>query len=398
MEKKSGLQSLSGILLLFVVAHFCHHLLPSLVVPLLPFIRNDFSLNYAQSGLLVSAFTLSYGIGQLPAGWLTDHLGPRKMITVAVSGVALAGLMVGLSTSFFLMTLFLILMGIAGGGYHPSAPPLISRSIKPQSRGLALGFHFVGGSACFFLTPLLIAMIVPVWGWRNTFIGFAIPTVIFGIILYFFLKPMDVSAEKSEMSVDAGDNENTLTADLKKMAVFLILTMSTFGIFTSCMAFIPLFMVDHFKIQEETAAAYLSIVYSAGFWAAPLGGYLSDRFGSRPVLLMICFSFGPIVFLMNLVPYGWAFGGLLLFFGMFAMMRMPVSELFILNQTSERHRSTILGIYFFACTEGGAILVPALGFCIDKFGFYNAFAGTGILLTAITLLCAFFLKESKYTP
>ena len=75
----------SGRLILFVVAHFGHHLPPSLLIPLLPFIRNNLNLDYTQAGLLVSAFTLAYGIGQLPAGWLTGPIGPRKMITISES-------------------------------------------------------------------------------------------------------------------------------------------------------------------------------------------------------------------------------------------------------------------------------------------------------------------------
>ncbi len=69
------------------MAHFAHHLLTALPVPLLPFIRGDFGLDYAQAGLVVSAFGLAYGIGQLPAGWLSDRIGPRLML--AEPGLAL---------------------------------------------------------------------------------------------------------------------------------------------------------------------------------------------------------------------------------------------------------------------------------------------------------------------
>ena len=76
---------------LFVMGHFSHHVLTTITVPLIPFIRNTFALDYTQSGLVVSAFTLAYGFGQLPAGWLADRIDPRKLMTVGISGVALAG-------------------------------------------------------------------------------------------------------------------------------------------------------------------------------------------------------------------------------------------------------------------------------------------------------------------
>ena len=50
MPQKKG--ALSKIIL-FMAAHFSHHVLTALLVPLLPLIRDDFGLNYAQSGLVV---------------------------------------------------------------------------------------------------------------------------------------------------------------------------------------------------------------------------------------------------------------------------------------------------------------------------------------------------------
>ncbi|MCK5593461.1 MFS transporter, partial [Candidatus Bathyarchaeota archaeon] len=105
-----------------MVAHFSHHLLTALLTPLLPFIRDEFSLDYTRIGLIISAFSLSYGISQLPAGWLSDRIGPRIVITLSISGVAVFGLLVGVSQTFTMMLIFLVLMGMVAGGYHPTAP------------------------------------------------------------------------------------------------------------------------------------------------------------------------------------------------------------------------------------------------------------------------------------
>ena len=92
---------------------------------MLPFIRKEFSLSYAQSAFVTSAFALSNGTGQLPAGFLADRIGPRILITVGILGVALAGVLVGLSQTYILLLVFLVPMGLLGGGYHPAATPLI---------------------------------------------------------------------------------------------------------------------------------------------------------------------------------------------------------------------------------------------------------------------------------
>ena len=98
-------------------------------------IRSDLNLNYTQAGVLLSAFALTGGVSQLPAGWLADHIGPRIVVSVGVAGVALAGVLIGLSQTYVMLIIFLVLMAALGGGYHPAATAAISSSVNPESRG-----------------------------------------------------------------------------------------------------------------------------------------------------------------------------------------------------------------------------------------------------------------------
>ncbi len=87
----NGHPAAGRLLPLFILAHFCHHLLTSLPVPLLPMIKADFGLDYTRSGLVVSSFNMSYGIGQIPADWLSDRAGPRFAVMAGTCGVAAVG-------------------------------------------------------------------------------------------------------------------------------------------------------------------------------------------------------------------------------------------------------------------------------------------------------------------
>lgn len=374
-----------------MLAHFSHHLLPALPVPLLPFIRDDFALDYTQAGLVVSVFSLSYGIGQLPAGWLADRIGPRIMITIGICGVALAGLLVGLSQTYVMLIALLALMGVVGGGYHPSAAPMISASVEPKNRGRTLGFHLIGGSGSYFLAPLIAAAIAATWGWRGSFIGLAVPTMIFGIIFYVLLGRRAKMSKTKQTLTNHRDKPPSPPGYLRHLVVFMILTTFTGAVTFSTIAFIPLFMVDHFGVSEGTAAAFLSIIYSAGLWVSPLGGYLSDRLGRVPVMLSVCLITGPVIYLLNLASYSLGIGALLLILGIVIYVRMPASESYILGQAPERHRSTIYAIYYSAGVEGAAILTPVMGFLIDRFGFYSSFTIAGIAVVAMTLICSVFL-------
>ena len=385
----------TGLVPLFVLAHFSHHILTSLTVPLLPFIRNDFVLDYTQSGMVVSAFSLAYGIGQLPAGWLADRISARAVITIGISGVALAGFFIGLSQTFIMIIIALALLGLTGGGYHPAAPPIISASVEPKKRGRALGLHLIGGSASYFLAPLIAASIAVAWGWRGPFVVLAVPAIVFGIVFYILLGQW-TRTDKTERKIDSSHTQVPATPfRWRRLAVFIFLSTLTGAIISSTTSFIPLFLVDHHGVAEATAAATMAIMYSGGLWVSPLGGYLSDRVGTMPLVLTVCFISGPIIFLWNLAPYGLGTGAILVLLGIVVYARMPASEAYIISQASERNRSKILGIYYLGMFEGGGILTPVMGYLIDHLGFYYSFTIASIVVVLVTLVCSIWLWGSR---
>ncbi len=369
----------------------------SLATPLLPLIRSDFDLDYTKSGVVISAFTLAYGLGHLPAGWLSDRFGPRIMVTIGIAGVAVAGLLVGLSHTYTLLLVFLALMGALGGSYHPAAPAMVATSVETGRRGGALGIHMIGGGASQFLTPLIAAVIAVLWDWRGAYIVLAGPAFLFGIIFYVFVKRRQAGTEAATASI-AVNKTPPLVGTRRLLIWFIILTTTTQALFFSTQSFIPLFLVDHYGISKEAAAASMSIVYSSGFWAGAVGGHLSDRWGRIPVLLAICFLLAPVIYLLNLAPYGFFSGLLLVFLGVVMYTRMTITEAFVVDQTSVRHRSTILGICQFTGMEAGDILAPVLGYLIDRYGFYTTFTVVAVTVFVITVVCTIPLLANRESP
>jgi MFS family permease len=382
----------SGLLPLFVLAHFSHHLLMALTIPLSPMIRGDFSLDYTYTGLVISAFNLSYGIGQLPGGWLADRFGPRWMITLGIWGVAVAGFFVGLSHTFGMMVVFLALMGFLGGGYHPAAPPMISSLVDPLRRGRALGLHMIGGGASFFLSPIIAMAIAAYWGWRGSFICLALPTLAFGIYFHLVLKKREVRGGTERGRSSLPIEKDPAQRLFGPLIVVIFLSTFSAAVLFSVMSFIPLFLVDKIGYSKETAGTFFAVIYSAGLWASPLGGYLSDRFGPIPVLLFVLLLTGPVIFLLHFVSSWWGIGILLLALGMIIYVRMPVSESYILAHTPERKRSAVLGVYFFAGMEGGGILTPLVGYLIDHLGFFVTYTLAASLIVLTTLICGILLR------
>src|SRR5918912_1206664 len=135
---------------------------------MLPFIRDDFNLSYADSGLLVSAFSLSLGFSNAPLGILADRIGSRPVITAGLVLIGLASLALGLAGAYWQLLVLLILTGVIAGSYHAPAAALIARSFPSNVLGSAMGFHITGGHLSFFLGPAAAAAVVGLTAtWRN---------------------------------------------------------------------------------------------------------------------------------------------------------------------------------------------------------------------------------------
>ncbi|MFC1900739.1 MFS transporter [Chloroflexota bacterium] len=380
---------------LFVLAHFSHHLVMALMQPLSPFIRDEFGISYEQVAWLLSSFTLAYGLSQLPAGWLADRIGPRILILVGTSGVAACGLLAGISHTYTVMVIPLMLMGILGGSYHPAASPLVSSTVEEQNRGRALGLHQIGGTGSYFLTPLIaVGMAALLGGWRGSFVSMSIITILLGIGLFWILGRRGYGGNTRRKS-GTGTSGTFTAIPKRKLVAFIVLGVILQVSIFSTISFISLFAVDTFDFSEEAAAALLTIANFGGLWAGPIGGYLSDKIGKVPVMLFVCLLTGPFIYLLSLVNPGWSIYAVLLVLGALMYIGMPVTESYVISHISERNRSTILGFYYFASRGGPGLLMPVLGKIIDNSGFDTGFSIVGVGALSIVLCCTPFLWGSR---
>ena len=203
--------------------------------PLLPLIQKEFNLNYTRSALVQSSFSWVYGIAQIPAGFLADRIGTRVLLIVGICGVGFVGLLIGLSQTYIMLLLLLVLMGIVGGGYHPAATPMVSESVPLENRGKALGFHEIGAGSSFLVAPPLAAAIASAWSWRGSFISMAIPTIIIGLLMIRFTRRTKAVIKIAIESTAGETGEASKLTRKYRLVVFLLLSVLTGGIASSAL-------------------------------------------------------------------------------------------------------------------------------------------------------------------
>lgn len=379
----------------FIMAHAAHHFLTALPQPLLPAIRDEFRLNYTRASFVPMSFAISGATGQLPAGWLADRFGPTLLIAVGTIGVAMAGVLIGISRTFSMLLSFLLLMGLLSGGYHPAATPLISASVKPQQRGRALGLHLIGGNSAFFVSPIIAATISAVWGWRGSFLALAIPTVVFGLIFILYLTRKGGKAHVERVKRRIVEEDPPQPGYRRRLIALLTMIVVGGGAGMSILAFVTLYMTDELGASNELAGGLLAIVYSSGLWAGPLGGYASDKIGSVKIVIATGLFTGIIVYLLKFVSLGPSLYVVLFLQGLNTAVRMPVTEVFIMSQTPARHRSKIFGIYYSTMQYTGAIFTPIGGYIIERWGFDFCFTITAITVITVATITSLFIWDAK---
>ncbi|HSW57156.1 MAG TPA: MFS transporter, partial [Dehalococcoidales bacterium] len=182
----------------------------------------------------------------------------------------------------------------------------------------------------------------------------------------------------------------------RRLVAFLTMMVIGGGAGASVNAFLTLFMVNELGASNAVAAMAMSIIFSSGLWAGPLGGWMSDKFGSAKVIIVTGILGGLIIFaLKEITQVGIALWATLWVMGVIQAIRFPVTEVFIMGQTPAKNRSTIYGVYYTTMQYTGAIFAPIMGGFLDRFGFYTMFTFSAWAVTAVAVITSLFIMDAK---
>ncbi|MFC1972600.1 MFS transporter [Chloroflexota bacterium] len=382
----------------FTFTHLSHDLATGLLPALLPLIRADLSLNYFQSSLLLSAFTITSGISQFPGGWLGDRFSRYAVASAGLCGVGLAAIAIGLSVSYYPLLAILIVMGIFAGSYHPSATSMLSGFIEEARRGKAIAMHMLGGSIGFTLGPILGGLIAALLGWRFSYIILSVLPFMAVILIWQQFRPREhalrervkQAAIKDSCPSDPAPKRPGIWQVLRPIALVTSLAVVAQLIAGSAMAFIPVYLVDQHAIAPAAAAMLMGVVRGGGIAGSLFGGWLSDKWGRDNALALALAAIGPILYFLNVLPFPFIIATFVLF-GFVMYMRQVTIQTWLMDSTPPQLRATIFGIYFGLSMEGMSLAQPLAGHFMDIYGitdvfYFIAMASLGLSLTALILI------------
>ncbi len=274
----------------------------SFVVPLV----NDWGWSTAKATLPLTVLIVVFAITMIPAGWLQDRYGPRKVSTAGaflfLLGYSLAACIRFIPTSGWLIGTYGIVVGIACGLSYSCIAPT-ARKWYPDRPGFAVSTAVMGfGLAAVILAPLKKVMIRN-YGVDGTLLILGILVFSIAIIGSKLLRNPDpnwmpnktTSASKSTMVVrDVPPREFMKTPEFPMLWFALALVIG--GGLTAIGLLTP-FGELALKLSPTEAALSVSIFSLINGLGRPFAGWMGDRFGAIRVMISI-YCVQTLVFLL----------------------------------------------------------------------------------------------------
>lgn len=251
-------------------------------------IKSELKLTPVQFAWLTAVAILSGSIFRLPLGILTDRRGGRVVMAVLLLFSAIPCFLVSLVHSYEGLIVCALLYGLAGNSFSSGIAWNAAWSTR-ERQGFALGTFGagnVGASLTKLIGPALIAA-VPAAGYLGGAIpgGWRFVPVLYSVLLVVMAVVLWVAAPTPDRQPGSARSISSMLAPLKVVRVwrFGLYYVVVFGAYVAFSLWLPNYYKTVFGLSLAKASLLTALFIFPASLLRPLGGWLSDRYGARPV-------------------------------------------------------------------------------------------------------------------
>lgn len=338
-------------------AHFVSDAYSNIYAPLLPAIIPRLGLSLAAAGTLAMLFQLSASVSQLGFGHLADRWRPRLLLIVGPVVSVLLLSLVGAASSPVMLGVVLVVGGLGGAAFHPTAAALVHR-MGGARRGLAMSIHITGGSLGYSLAPVLFAPFVGRFGLSWTPV-LALP----GLVALAFL--LSGTPPVRPFGGGQGGGFAALRPYAKPLTLlYLVVVLRTMTSLSLAM-FVPVLLT-----RQGWSVGMAGVGVSMYLCAASMGGFsggpAADRFGPKRVIAGSMLLAVPFLVTAPRLE-GWALVLVLTAGGFFLQSTLPVNITFA-HQIAPISAATVSSLMMGFAWGTGGLTAPLVGSLADRFG------------------------------
>jgi MFS family permease len=256
-------------------------------------ITRDLHLSSRAVAWLLGVFYLSYALGQVPSGWLSDRFGARRTLALYILLWSLFTAVMGAAWSFALLLLLRLGCGLGQAGAYPTSGGLLSKWVPFRRRALASSLVTLGGRFGAVAAPILTAYLLAVSGWRVVLLIYGLVGLPVAAVywLYFRDRPAEhPGCNDAERALIEGDRPASTTVRPGKVGTLpwrSLLThrslwLSSISQFGTNFGWIflnnslPRYLELH-KVPTIERGWLSGVPFAVGMLGMFVGGWLTDR-------------------------------------------------------------------------------------------------------------------------
>ena len=367
-----------------MLGHVVNDMFANLLAGLLPVLIVAFGLSYMLAGLVAMVYWVTSSVFQPLLGRWFDRTQTVWLMEASLAVNSICMSLVGVSSSYVLLLFLVGTAGLGTAGFHPPAFSTVVKS-SGSGKGGAVGMFTAGGNIGFFLGPLIAGVILTAYGLHGTLILLPIGVITAVILLRGRVNVGNLAAPKATSGSKLPVNKSLL-------ALLVAITACRSTTIQTAETFLPLYFVARGE-SLFIATALASLWLGIGVLGQVGGGFISDRVGRRPVIV-ISLLIGAALFLGFVMTGGFLSLVLLVLAG--AVLYASWSVIVVMSlEAAPYNVGAVSGLMLgFAVGVGG---FAALGFgaIADKIGLQYALAGFSGFAFAAGLLALILPKPER---
>lgn len=390
----------AGVIGLVGLAHMISHFSQLLLAPLFPWLKEEFSVSYAELGFLMTIFFVVSCAVQALSGFVVDRFGPRPILFAGLSLLGVAAFGYSISTSYWMLAGFAVVAGVGNGVFHPVDYTLINRKVSAPRLGHAYSFHGISGSLGWALAPAMLVPLAIMFSWRVALMGAGTLAFVVLAVLMLNRSKFDLPATAPKQAGSQATAEGTFTF-LRIPAVWMCFVFFfLYAVIISVVqAFAPEAARQLHGVPMALAAMCLTVYMVCSAGGMVLGGFLASDPARCERVVGMAFAVAAGVALLigfGTVP-GLAVPALFGVMGFATGISGPSRDLLVKKSTPENATGRVYGIVYSGLDIGQAIAPLFFGTLMDHGQYRGVWLGL-VAAQGLLVLSAFNVRRVRRTP
>lgn len=247
-------------------------------------IAAEFGFSQTEMGLLLSAFLWPYALANLPAGWLVDKCGPKKMFSWALGLWSTFTVLASFVNSYSFFYGLRMLLGISESPFFTSGIKITHRWFGENERGLPTAIINTGSQIANAIAPPVLTILLLTLGWRGMFV--AIGVMGLPLLLAWWKFYRDPNAREDALIhagtpvvTAGGDKKNARWGTLFRHSSTWAMVIGNFSIMFTIwvyLTWLPGYLEKSLGFSLKATGWIASIPFVAGILGVLVGGMLTD--------------------------------------------------------------------------------------------------------------------------